>query len=812
MAKLGFQLVLDEYDHIGENGEDIPAYDELRQHRKWVSWKLGAPRSDSGKQTKLPVNPMTGRLASSGKPEDWGTYEQAKARTLAQGLAGNGYVFTADDNYTAIDLDHCRDPDTGEFEPWAAEILAFEETYAEGSPSGTGVHMIARGKIERTIKCDEANVEMYVFGRYFTMTESQIDGSPMSIRPAPRTIAALLARIEANRPTPAPAAPATPNLPAVLPQPVRPSNVTVLPPVRPGNFFRNVNDAALANLDAWVPAVFPSARTQLSTGGYRIKSKALGRALEEDLGIIPTGIWDFGLEAPSTAISVVMDFGGAPDSLSGAKWLCAQMGIDPETLGFGQEDAAFMAEANALGEAILASALRADADDDVEPIEAAPQLSDADREFPEEYLKLPGILGEMMRYVLDSGGTRIPLFAAAASLMAVSTLMGRRLYYGLSADKTPTHLYMVGIMGTGGGKDHPQQALKRLLDAASGEHPMMTLHRTSVSSAATLGVHLGSHPLQCQIVDEISGLYAKMTGRNASSQESNLLLNLCTLWGLSDGTFAPESTMSRGYTIIKRPSLSIFGFTTPTGFYESLRSKHVAGGFLNRFLVLPKYQRVRYSTPVLATKDVPEGLRRRLQLLYDFQNQPKPGQVVKPGLPLMGPTDAEVPPEMTSVGGTPEAEARLAELADEQYDMVCGADTDPMLETWVRFTDMVRRLALIHAVGRFSDRDLHGIVVDLCDVTFAGRLVRWSLDTFVTGMRQNMVENEHQAEYKRVLGIIRTTGTIGHRELLRKLQGSIKARELGPMMDMMMSAGQVKPIKEPAKRGPPKVSYQFVRD
>jgi hypothetical protein len=108
----------------------------------------------------------------------------------------------------------------------------------------------------------------------------------------------------------------------------------------PDDFFTAVKRLALQNLGAWVPAIFPRARPQSGTGAYRIRSKALGRNLEEDLSIAPNGIVDFGVhdmgdprEGKRTAIDIVMEYGGEPDALAAAKWLCERMGVDPEALG-----------------------------------------------------------------------------------------------------------------------------------------------------------------------------------------------------------------------------------------------------------------------------------------------------------------------------------------------------------------------------------------------------------------------------------------------------------------------------------------------
>jgi len=55
---------------------------------------------------------------------------------------GVGYVLG--DGVAGVDLDDCRDPETGTIEPWAAQIITDINSYTEVSPSGTGVKIFAR--------------------------------------------------------------------------------------------------------------------------------------------------------------------------------------------------------------------------------------------------------------------------------------------------------------------------------------------------------------------------------------------------------------------------------------------------------------------------------------------------------------------------------------------------------------------------------------------------------------------------------------------------------------------------------------------
>lgn len=133
---------------------------------------------------------------------------------------------------------------------------------------------------------------------------------------------------------PAPVASAAPKLAASL--------NAAKPAADRSTFFRQANDLALRNTGAWVPAVFGSAaHFQTGTGAWRISSKNLGRNLEEDLSIAPTGIVDFGVhdigdarQGKRTPIDIVIEHGGAPDAKAAAFWLCEQIGVRPEAVGW----------------------------------------------------------------------------------------------------------------------------------------------------------------------------------------------------------------------------------------------------------------------------------------------------------------------------------------------------------------------------------------------------------------------------------------------------------------------------------------------
>jgi putative DNA primase/helicase len=147
--------------------ENFP--EQLTERPQWVCGRL-EERED--KTTKVPYTPGTLRRASSNDLMSWRTFSEALTAYEAgePPYDGIGFVFCSADPFVGIDLDDCRDVATGEIKPWAQKIVDTfsKEGYIEASPSGTGVHIIARGV--QKVGARRGPVEVYGQERFFTMT------------------------------------------------------------------------------------------------------------------------------------------------------------------------------------------------------------------------------------------------------------------------------------------------------------------------------------------------------------------------------------------------------------------------------------------------------------------------------------------------------------------------------------------------------------------------------------------------------------------------------------------------------------------
>jgi primase-polymerase (primpol)-like protein len=104
----------------------------------------------------------------------WSTFEEA-VRALETGrYSGVGFAFCSADPFVAVDLDSCRNLETGEIDGWAQKIIdSFEDVVLlEASPSGRGVHVITRGVCKDGV--NTKSVEVYGQDRFFTVTGAVI--------------------------------------------------------------------------------------------------------------------------------------------------------------------------------------------------------------------------------------------------------------------------------------------------------------------------------------------------------------------------------------------------------------------------------------------------------------------------------------------------------------------------------------------------------------------------------------------------------------------------------------------------------------
>ena len=147
----------------------------LTAERRWMLWALR-----DGRKTPLQIS---GNNASSTNPKTWSDYSTIQQTFSPRRHAGA--AFALGDGFAGLDLDGCRNPDTGAIDSWASEYLRMFEgvtpLLVDISPSNTGLKLVF--KTSRSFKGinrklpqhpdrygKPPGVELYCGGRFFCLT------------------------------------------------------------------------------------------------------------------------------------------------------------------------------------------------------------------------------------------------------------------------------------------------------------------------------------------------------------------------------------------------------------------------------------------------------------------------------------------------------------------------------------------------------------------------------------------------------------------------------------------------------------------
>jgi len=173
---------------------------DCRDRDQWLTWK---PTDNDRKVPRAPYAypDWPERYVNAQNPAVWTDFETAQdwVEKLSAGFA-LAYVIRnrdeyLDENLVVVDYDDARDLETGAIHPLVHEHLQTVGSYADVSPSGTGVHILCCGQLPddvATVADDlpahdafpDASIEVYDSARFVAMSGQHLVGTPTETQPA----------------------------------------------------------------------------------------------------------------------------------------------------------------------------------------------------------------------------------------------------------------------------------------------------------------------------------------------------------------------------------------------------------------------------------------------------------------------------------------------------------------------------------------------------------------------------------------------------------------------------------------------------
>lgn len=150
--------------------DNIP--EELKKLKQWCVYSIVQPKKQGQHKGKIPINPITGKGASSTDSNTWVDFKAAVNKSKK--YDGLGFFFN--NNYIGVDIDDIPEEikkfsqaptDPNNLINWLNGLT--NHSYLEVSQSGKGIHAIVKGKYKLD-KNRRDNFEIYNNGRFFALT------------------------------------------------------------------------------------------------------------------------------------------------------------------------------------------------------------------------------------------------------------------------------------------------------------------------------------------------------------------------------------------------------------------------------------------------------------------------------------------------------------------------------------------------------------------------------------------------------------------------------------------------------------------
>lgn len=556
---------------------------ELRELDQWVN----AISDPDPKKDKRPINSLTGYNADPTKASTWTTFANACANAC-DNYPHVGFVLSADDPYTIIDLDDPYKPEKDwtdeERESHAqlnAAIIGTFESYTEISQSGKGVHIIVRGSIPKGVNRD--TVEMYSCQRFMICTGNVMKDLPivdcqelldsMYSQMDLKDNAVELVELEE-----------TSSDDSIMEMAMNADNGEKFTTLCNGDFTdypsQSEADLALMSIIAFYTESNEQCRRLFRMTGLGKRTKAiknntyLNYCLSKiRANAVPPVDFDLVLERAKLAMDlkdgvILVDDPIAP-----------HRDITIEHSDYGN------AEASARFDKTMADRINKDS----QPMVITAQLSAEDM-FP------PGLIGEIAQYIYSTSVRPVPEIALLAALAMVAGISGQS--YNIS--KTGLNQYLVLLAKTGIGKEGIKGGIDRLIYAVRKHHNMSPIGNyrgpASFASGPALLNALSKQTCCFSIVGEFGLFMQQLCGGNVSSADKSLKAVLLDVFGKSGHT---DSLSARVYSDSEKnineigsPALTILGESTPETFYEGLSMEAITDGLMPRFSVV-EYEGIR---------------------------------------------------------------------------------------------------------------------------------------------------------------------------------------------------------------------------
>jgi hypothetical protein len=310
--------------------------------------------------------------------------------------------------------------------------------------------------------------------------------------------------------------------------------------------------------------------------------------------------------------------------------------------------------------------------------EKTPELPDPGP-LPDELLRVPGFVSEVMDYCLETAPypNQVMAFAGALSLQAF--LAGRKVR---DPGDNRTNIYLLGLGHSGTGKDWPRKINTKIL------HEIGMADSLGERFASGEGIQdaLFIKPCMLFMTDEIDGLLQSIN-KAKDARHENIMSTLLTMYSSSNSVYPMRRKAGQESPgAIDQPCLVVFGTAIPNHYYEALSERMLTNGFFARMIILESNKRPEGQDPKILA--LPAGVLETAKWWSEFN--PGTGNLEKwHPVPKIVEHTADAVKILTECRREAEAEYSAAEARSDSVSTT----------VWSRVNEQSRKLALLYAVS-----------------------------------------------------------------------------------------------------------------
>lgn len=408
-----------------------------------------------------------------------------------------------------------------------------------------------------------------------------------------------------------------------------------------------------------------------------------------------------------------------------------------------------------------------------------------------EALTYPGgFVEDMINWIVSSAEHPCRALALAAVLPFTASLCGAR--YSTGTRDTRPNIYTVALAESGFGKDHARGQIKRFFMSDQGVFADYSGPARIMSASALREILEKRQSVNCQI-DEFGGFVRNITDRKAGSHQREISTDLRDYYSASSTFFEGAAYRGQAPKRIYNPNLCLHGTSTPEQFWTALSAASAEDGLLPRLILFhintPKPEQVKPSTDV---RYVPGWLLDRAAKVAGINVVAKRTSREIP----MQPGTYELRP--TVVPWTEDALGVLRAVREtiDAKEVQAAPEVRPFMR---RIIENAIKLALIVAVGIDPESP------QITEATFEwAAAVAWTCAACMTAeVEARLADNQREANYKRIQGLIRQAGGKGISEgRLADRCKAIDTRQREEIVRDLVLAGRVTVAENDNKRGP----------